>query len=73
MYNVTRTSDYAPVVHGRWIERNISDVSDCGFDAIQFAKCSCCGLYHTTPYAYYFTNYKYCPNCGAKMDGGEGE
>ena len=33
----------------------------------QSAYCSICGKYHTTPYAYYFINYDYCPNCGALM------
>ncbi len=38
---------------------------------MQSARCSCCGLYHTTPYMYCFKDYRYCPNCGAKMDGGD--
>ena len=62
------TADAVPVVHGRWTEQHVDYASDCAIDEIQTLKCSVCGLYHTTPYMYYVTHYKYCPNCGAKMD-----
>lgn len=61
--------DAVPVVRGRWTERHVDYVSDCAIDEVQTAKCSVCGLYHTTPYLYSFTDYKFCPNCGARMDG----
>ena len=52
-------ADVAPVRHGRWIQCKYADKS---------AKCSECGGYYTR-----FTvneRYpKYCPHCGAKMDG----
>lgn len=32
----------------------------------QSAICSVCGKYHTTPYMYYFDEYNFCPNCGAR-------
>ena len=58
----------APVVRGRWLERHM--VHDAHLiDEWQSALCSRCGKYHTTPYLYYFENYNYCPNCGAKMEG----
>lgn len=63
--------DAAPVVHGRWTERHVDYASDCAIDEVQTLKCSACGLYHTTPYLYSFTDYKFCPNCGAQMDGGK--
>lgn len=63
--------DAVPVVHGRWTERHVDYASDCAIDEVQTAKCSVCGLYHTTPYLYSFTDYKFCPHCGAKMDGKE--
>lgn len=48
-------ADVAPVVHGRW-----EDVS------LRFTqtkeKCTVCGG------IVYAHGYKYCPNCGAKMD-----
>ena len=54
--------------HGEWVERNvIQDRRDATIPEWQSAKCSVCGKYHTTPYMYYFTNYDYCPNCGADM------
>jgi len=52
---------------GKWIEKEVSTVSKCKVKELQSAKCSVCGKYHTTPYLYYFGNYKYCPNCGAEM------
>ena len=57
---------------GRWIERQVGNVSDCAINDIQTAKCSVCGLYYTTPYIYSFTEYEFCPHCGAAMlEGGE--
>lgn len=52
---------------GKWKEQAIENVKAAGIEEVQVAKCSACGLYHTTPYMYYFSNYKFCPNCGAKM------
>ena len=52
---------------GEWEEREVS--SDKVIDEWQSARCSVCGLYHTTPYMYFFDNYKFCPNCGADMRG----
>ena len=52
------TVDAVPVVHGRWIEN----------EGLPYCTCSVCGgnywfgLYETL---------KYCPECGARMDGGE--
>ena len=50
-------ADVAPVWHGRW---------DDSYDGIT-PYCTVCGCSHRlmvrTP--------KYCPNCGAKMDGGD--
>lgn len=54
---------------GKWIERHhaYSD-EEMPIEEWQSARCSVCGKYHTTPYLYYFNEYKYCPNCGARMD-----
>lgn len=71
MDNVVQTSDFAPVRHGRWTEQHVDYASDCAIDEVQTAKCSVCGFYHTTPYLYSFTDYKFCPNCGADMRGDE--
>ena len=51
------TADAAPVVHGRKIEDG---------DIGCFWLCSLCG--ECLPYGA-----NYCPNCGAKMDGGNGD
>ena len=48
--------DVVPVVHGRW--------GDNGIPNSMLSGCSVCGF---TCGAYSF---QYCPNCGAKMDGG---
>ena len=64
-------ADVAPVVHGEWLNFN-GDFSA--------AECDQCGeLYEVSPdekpcedYFNAFKQfYKFCPNCGAKMDGGE--
>ena len=62
--------DAVPVEHAVWEERHhaYSD-EEAPIEEWQSAKCSKCGKYHTTPYLYYFTDYAYCPNCGARMDG----
>lgn len=59
-------ADVAPVVHGRWIyeEETLFTLSD--------YRCSVCRrprwLSPDVPEAF-----RYCPNCGAKMDGGDGD
>ena len=53
-------ADVAEVKHGRWERRPLEEVSLNGL----FYKCSLCGK--TTRYDLW----NYCPNCGAKMDGG---
>jgi hypothetical protein len=61
LLRVAPAADVAPVVHGRW--------SDAGFGELPKHApygwaCSVCG-------GISFNNeYIYCPNCGAKMDGG---
>ena len=55
------------VKHGHWEEEQIVDDSTI-IEIWQSARCSKCGRYHTTPYAYYFDKFNYCPQCGAKMD-----
>lgn len=56
------TVDAVEVVHGRWIEKP----NPWGQDGSHSYDCSICGertcfVGHKSPY---------CPNCGAKMDGG---
>lgn len=56
------TIDAVVVVHGRW--------KQCFEDwrhQIEGDECSACGFQH---YGIGIDHYLYCPNCGAKMDGG---
>lgn len=62
------TIEAEPVLHGRWQWAN-------GYIGTM-AECSVCGL---SPMGFYslpinqigrLPEYKYCPHCGAKMDGG---
>lgn len=50
-------ADVQEVRHGRWIKGKIMGLF----------KCSAC---HNT-FDYWVTGYNHCPNCGARMDGGE--
>ena len=63
--------DVAPVVHGEWLNF-MGDFST--------AECNQCGeLYEVSPdekpcedfFGAFKKFYKFCPNCGAKIDGGE--
>lgn len=58
---------------GTWIERTVihKDEAKEAIEEWQSARCSVCGKYHTTPYMYYFDEFKFCPNCGSYMGGGE--
>ena len=54
-------ADVAPVKHGHWVNENF------------YTHCSACG--NMAIYDKYGQEVEsdYCPRCGAKMDGGEGE
>lgn len=52
--------DYSPVRHGRW-ERVLPSKS-----AAKWSSKVSCSICHNVGYE----RFKYCPNCGAKMDGG---
>ena len=59
------TVDAAPEVHGRWVKG-----TSCG---TYWNYCSICGgkILKNEYQQDYFSDY--CPFCGARMDGGEGE
>lgn len=57
-------ADVAPVVHGRWIDG--AEDFTCGNHN---AECSICRCYVSWDGC--DEDFNYCPNCGAKMDGGE--
>ena len=53
-------ADVAPVVHGRWIEDH------------DYLKCPQCNVMVKWDFTFFdIGNWNYCPNCGAKMDGGK--
>lgn len=58
-------ADVAPVVHGRWLH------TDLAYHWTSLDECSVCG-YHDEK-RQHLGNYSYCPNCGAKMDGGDSD
>lgn len=51
------TADVEPVRHGRWIH-----------EMVGYVKCSVCNDLEEDVCAIF---YNFCPNCGAKMDGGD--
>ena len=59
-------ADVAEVVHGEWLR------SDDDWNSLTTIQCSICGeeWCFETDDDVSLLNYKYCPNCGAKMDGG---
>lgn len=59
-------ADVAPVKHGHWAEKKSSGLG--GIWDYYFV-CNVCG--GNTPNKAYIIAPDYCPNCGAKMDGGE--
>lgn len=60
----TPAADVAPVVHGRW--HLLDDCANAGL------YCSACGRrVHREEFAYKKLRSKYCPHCGARMDGGD--
>lgn len=59
-------ADVAPVVHGRWIHSRYEDCSE----QFELVKCSQCN-HEAYAMAIYVHGGNYCPNCGAKMDGGD--
>lgn len=58
----TPAADVAEVVHGRW--HLLDDCANAGL------YCSACGRrVHREEFAYKKLRSKYCPHCGARMDG----
>ena len=49
-------ADVAPVRHGRWCVDGV------------YVVCSVCNRFTLSPIVKQLPTFKYCPNCGAKMD-----
>lgn len=63
------TIDAVPVRHGEWEQVEVIDYDGISMndDAV---RCNVCG--HVEQSVYWArTYYHYCPNCGARMDGGK--
>lgn len=60
--------DAVEVVHGRWVPLEYDGFAD-GYPVWDLWECSECGEEHSGDED---TLTPYCPNCGAKMDGGAG-
>ena len=61
------TVDAVPVRHGKWKEKTYEmDVYGQKVTTITY-YCTVCGAEHS------YGRENYCPNCGAKMDGGEND
>ena len=63
-------ADVAPVVHGQWKEMHYEGGI---LDGTNFDRCSVCGYERVFDDPAFKTVFKYCPNCGAKMDGGDSD
>lgn len=58
--------DVAPVVHARWIDMQEDDYTE------GMWRCSnCCSDRYFDCFLPSQMGVRYCPNCGAKMDGGD--
>lgn len=58
-------ADVAPVVHGEW--RTIG----ANFDRLFCSSCGQAALPNVKMLAHFAITFKFCPLCGAKMDGGD--
>ena len=56
------TADVSPVVHSYWEHKITNDGENIGI-------CHNCKY----PVSWFWKQAKYCPNCGAKMDGGDND
>ena len=65
------TADVAEVKHGEWVETT----EPLGYENVELVGCTACGETFITDedcdIDYFKTFFSYCPNCGAKMDGGK--
>ena len=61
-------ADVAPVVHGRWDNIPNTYMLVASKDGSYSGNATTCSVCHEVNPNAYKTNY--CPNCGAKMDGG---
>lgn len=58
----------AEVRHGRWIHSDVLDYKDPNGVIHVHGMCSCCRLIYD--FRDMTSRFKFCPNCGSRMDGG---
>ena len=61
------SADVAPVRHGRWVDKQL--IKSFKHTNIPVVECSACGIDFCDIINNHYFMYKYCPNCGAKMEG----
>lgn len=61
------TADVIEVMHGKWETGHFEGGI---FDGTNFEKCNVCQFERLFDDIRFKTTYNYCPNCGAKMNGG---
>ena len=60
----TPTADVAEVRRGAWVKKDVTEMlyGDIPYESKKAPHCSVCNYMS-------FIRYRYCPECGAKMDG----
>ena len=66
LFRQAKPADVAPVRHGRWEEMHYEGGI---LDGTNFDRCSVCGYERVFDDPAFKTGFRYCPSCGAKMDG----
>lgn len=64
-------ADVAPVRHGRWVDKPL--IKSFKHTNIPVVECSACGIDFCDIINNHYFMYKYCPNCGCRMDGGDND
>ena len=59
--------DVAPVRHGRWVDKPL--IKSFKHTNIPVVECSECGIDFCDIINNHYFMYRFCPNCGARMDG----
>ncbi|MCR5143417.1 MAG: hypothetical protein K6C68_13010 [Ruminococcus sp.] len=59
------TVEAKPVKHGRWDVHDVVKILSSGKTLDGFCQCENCGIIMP----YHYSEYDFCPNCGARMGG----
>ena len=60
-----KAADVQPVKRGKWNTHDVVKVLCSGETLDGFCQCTACG----DVFPLHYSEYNYCPNCGARMDG----